>query len=95
MDEAVAGSVWNIVPGLRSVRRLLRLSGLGGNPLERAGGNESHDQKVPLAEACRMPPRFPAPVGTLERDIEHRPLAGFLPPDARAHGAMADFLDGL
>lgn len=82
---------------LRDRRRCRRLcfSGLGGNPLERTRGYEAHDQKVLPSEALRILPLISVSICALKRDVEHRTLFRFVMPDASAHGAVADFMDGL
>ena len=80
---------------LRRLRRLLCLSGLSGNPLECTGCDKSNDQEVLSTEAARVFPGVPVHIGSLKRDIEHRSFVSFIAPNARAHGTVANSLDGL
>ncbi len=95
MIVGVAWSIRDIVSRLGRLRCWLCLLRLVGNPLEGPCGDEAHDQEVLATEAFRMFPCLPIPIRPLKRDIEHRSFAGFLPPDARTHGTMPDFLNGL
>src|SRR6185295_1987069 len=83
------------IPILRSLCRLLGVSGLSGNPLESARRDEAHYKQVLSAEAIRIFPGFPISVRSLKRGIEHRSFVSLLSPDARTHGTVADFVDGL
>ena len=73
----------------------LRMSGLVANPLESPGGDQADNQKVVAAEACGILPGIAVLVGPLEGDVEHLAFIRLLAPDARAHGAVADFVDWL
>ncbi len=97
VEEALANpeSIRNIVRSLLRLCRRLCFQGLAANPLEGARGDEGYDQKVPSTEASRIFPSVAIFIGSLKRDIEHRSFDGFLSPDARTHGTMADFLDWL
>jgi hypothetical protein len=71
------------------------LSGLAANPLESPSSYQTDNQKVVATKAGGVFPSVPVLVCPLERDIEHLAFVRLLAPDARAHGAMADFVDGL
>ena len=79
----------------QSLRLTLRLSGLVANPLESPSGDQADNQKVIAAETCGILPGVPVLVGSLEGDVEHLAFIRLLAPDARAHGAVADFVDWL
>ena len=82
-------------PLLNYLRSTFRLSGLATNPLEGPCGDQAHNQEVVTAETGGILPVFSVFVGALKRDVEHGAFFGFLPPDAGAHSAMADFVDRL
>lgn len=71
------------------------LSGLSGNPLECTGCDKANDQEVLSTETARVFPGVPVHIGSLKRDIEHRSFVSFHAPNARAHGTVANSLDGL
>ena len=72
-----------------------RLSGLVANPLESPCGDQADNQEVVAAKTGGVLPGISVLVGPLERDVEHWAFVGLLTPDARADGAVADFVDGL
>ena len=71
------------------------LSGLVANPLESPCGDQAHNQKVVAAKTGGVLPCVSILVGPLEGEVAQGAFVGLLAPDARAHGAMADFVDGL
>lgn len=77
-------------PGLR-----LRLSGLVPNPFESSCGDKADNQEVVAAKTGRVLPGVTFLVCSLKSDIEHLPFLRLLAPDACAHGAVADCVDGL
>jgi len=79
----------------QSLRLTFRWSWLVANPLESPCGDEAHNQKVVAPETAGVLPGFSIFVGSLEGDIEDRTFVGLLLPDARAYGAVTDFVDWL
>lgn len=73
----------------------LRRSGLAGDPFISSGGNQAHNQEVVPAKAGRVLPCVSVFVCSLEGDVEHRTFVSILTPNARAYGAVADFVNGL
>ena len=65
------------------------------NPLERSCGDQAHNQEVVAAKTGGILPGVSVLVGPLEGDVEQGTFVGLLAPDARADGAVADFVDGL
>ena len=72
-----------------------RLPGLVSNPLESPCGDEADNQEVVAAKTGGVFPVVSVLVCPLEGDVEHGAFLGLQAPDARAHGAVADFVDGL
>jgi hypothetical protein len=79
----------------QSLKLTFRLSRLVANPLESPCGNQADNQQVVSAETRRVLPGVSFLVGSLEGDVEHGTFLRLLTPDARAHGAVADFMDRL
>ena len=77
------------------LRLALWLSGLVANPLESPCGDQAHNQEVVAAKTGGVLPCVSVLVGPLEGDVEQGTFVGLLAPDARADGAVADFVDGL
>ena len=73
------------------------LSGLVANPLENPCGDQAHNQEVVAAKTGGVLPCVSILflVGPLEGDVEQGTFVGLLAPDARADGAVTDFVDGL
>ena len=65
------------------------------NPLESPCGDQADNQQVVTAKTGGVFPGVSVLVGPLEGDVEHGTFVGILAPDARAHGTVADFMDGL
>ena len=84
-----------IVVNRQPLRLTFWLSRLAANPLESPSGDQADNQEVVAAEAGGVLPGFPVLVSPLEGDVEHGAFLGLLAPDAGAHGAVADFVDGL
>ena len=79
----------------QSLRLTFWLSRLAANPLESPCGDQAHNQEVVAAKTSGVLPCISILVGPLEGDVEQRTFVGLLAPDARADGAVADFVDGL
>ena len=77
------------------LRLAFRLSGLVADPLECPCGNQADNQEVVAAETGGVLPCLSFLVGSLEGDVEHGTFFGLLAPDACAHGAVTDLMDGL
>ena len=77
------------------MRLAFRLSGLVANPLECPCGDQADNQEVVAAKTGGVLPGVSVLVGPLKGDVEHGTFVGLLGPDARADGAVADFVDGL
>jgi len=71
------------------------LTGLVANPLESSRGDQAQNQEVVAAKTSGVLPCVSVFVGPLEGNVEQGTLVGLLSPDARADGAVADFVDGL
>ncbi len=65
------------------------------NPLESPRGDQADNQEIIAAKTCGVLPRVSVLVGPLEGDIEQGAFVGLLVPDARADGAVTDFVDWL
>ena len=68
---------------------------MAANPLESPGGYQTDNQKVVATKAGRVLPCVSVLICPLERDVEHLAFIRLLAPNAGAHGAVADFVDGL
>jgi hypothetical protein len=86
---------WQLTITASPLRLTFRLSGLVANPLESPCGDKADNQEIVAAETSGVLPVVSVLVGPLERDVEHGAFLGLLAPDARAHGTVADFVDGL
>jgi len=86
-------------PAVMANRQPLRLafwlSGLVANPLESPCGDQAHNQEVVAAKTGGVLPCVSVLVGPLEGYVEQWAFVGLLAPDARADGAVTDFVDGL
>ena len=79
----------------QSLRLAFWRSRLAANPLESPCGNQAHNQKVVASKTGGVLPGVSVLVSSLECHVEHGTFIRLLAPDARAHGAVADFVDGL
>ena len=65
------------------------------NPFERPCGDQAHHQEVVSAKTGRIFPGVTVFVRALKGDVEQRAFVGLLTPDARADGAVTNFVNGL
>ena len=79
----------------RPLRPAFALSGLVADPLESPCSNQAHNQEIVTAKTRRILPCVSVLVGALEGDVEQGAFLALLAPDARAHGTVTDFVDGL
>ena len=79
----------------QQLKLTFRLSGLVANPFESPCGDEAHNQEVVSAKTGRVLPSVSVFIRALKGDVEQGAFVGLLTPDARADGAVTDFVNGL